>query len=105
MAIYVFLRPTGGRRLDHGRTLHVEYAEQRLKYGILFILSPFYEYIYLTYVRVPVISRVNQSEYVIHVLLAASQEYVNTYSTRRGKTLYLSASIDLCGLRVPCNYQ
>jgi len=27
--------------------------------------------------------RVNQAQYVIHILVAASQEYVNTYSTRR----------------------
>jgi len=33
-------------------------------------------------VRVPVIYRVNQAEYVMHILVAASQEYVNTYSTR-----------------------
>jgi len=63
--------------------LHVKYAEQRLKYGILFIFSPFYGHINLAYVRVPVISRVHQAEYTIHVLLAASQEYANTYSTRR----------------------
>jgi len=53
------------------------------KYGILFIFSPFDEYINLEYVRVPVISRVHQAEYVVHFLLVASQEYVNTYSTRR----------------------
>jgi len=27
--------------------------------------------------------RVRQAEYGIHILVAASQEYVNTYSTRR----------------------
>jgi len=30
-----------------------------------------------------VIHRVNQAEYGIHILVAASQEYVNTYSTCR----------------------
>ena len=53
------------------------------KYGILFIFSLFYEYSNLEYVHIHVIRRVNQAEYVIRVLVAASQEYVNTYSTRR----------------------
>jgi len=35
-------------------TLHVEYAEQRIKDGILFLLSPFYEYSNLEYVHVHV---------------------------------------------------
>jgi len=30
--------------------------------------------------------RVDQAEYVIRILAAASQEYVNTYSTRRAPT-------------------
>ena len=34
--------------------LHVEYAERRLKYGILFTFSPFYEYSNLEYEDVPV---------------------------------------------------
>ena len=34
--------------------LYVEYAEQRMKYGILFISSLFYEYIHLEYARVAV---------------------------------------------------
>jgi len=63
--------------------LHVEYAEQRKKNGVLFIFSLLYEYIPHAYVRVPVIYRVYQVEYVMHILAAASQEYVNTYSTRR----------------------
>ena len=63
--------------------LHVGYAERRLTYGILFIFSAFYEYINLEYGRVHVICRMNQAEYGIHILLAASQEYVNNYSTRR----------------------
>ena len=31
--------------------------------------------------------RVHQAEYGIHILVAASQEYVNTYSTRRPMVL------------------
>jgi len=64
-------------------TLHVEYAERRRKYGLLFIFSLFCEYTNREYVRVPVIYRNNQAEYGIHIHVAASQEYVNTYSTRR----------------------
>jgi len=56
------------------RTLHVEYAERRRQSGILFIASLFCDYSNLEYVRGPVIYRVNQAEYVIHVLVAASQE-------------------------------
>jgi len=54
------------------------------KYRILFIFSLFCEYTNLEYVRVPVIYRHHQAEYVIHIRVAASQKYVNTYSTRRG---------------------
>jgi len=67
--------------------LHVEYAGRRSKYGILFIFDLFCEYINLAYVRVPVIYRVNQAEYGIHVIVAASQEYVTTYSTCRTSKL------------------
>jgi len=42
------------RRESTYATQHVEYAEQRMKYGILFIPGLFYEYIHLDYVRVPV---------------------------------------------------
>jgi len=34
-------------------------------------------------VHIYVIYRVTQAEYVIRILMAASQEYVNHYSTRR----------------------
>ena len=47
------------------------------------IFSLLYEYTPHEYVRVPVIYRVYQVEYVLHILVAASQEYVNTYPTRR----------------------
>jgi len=63
--------------------LHVEYAERGNEYGILFIFSLFCEYIHLEYVRILVIYRVNQAEYVLHILAVASQEYVNIYSTHR----------------------
>jgi len=63
--------------------LHVECAGGRTKYGILFIFSLFYEYSNLEYVHIHVIYRANQAEYGIRIRVAASQEYVNTYSTRR----------------------
>jgi len=64
-------------------SLHIEYAEQGKEYGILFMFSLFCEYIHLEYVRIHATYRVNQTEYVIHLLVAAPQEYVNFYSTRR----------------------
>jgi len=63
--------------------LHVEYAGGRIEYSILFIFSLFYEYSNLEYVHIHVIYRVGQAEYGIGILLAVSQEYVDTYSTRR----------------------
>jgi len=54
------------------------------------MFSLFYEYIQLESVRIHVIYRANQAEYVIHILVVAPQElvvapqeYVNIYSTRR----------------------
>jgi len=66
-------------------SLHVEYADPRRKYVILFIFSLFCEYINLEHVRIPVIHRSSQDqvEYVIHIRVAASQENVNMYSTHR----------------------
>ena len=64
-------------------TLRVEYAERRIQCGILFIVSLFYEYIPLEYVRVRVIYRVYQAGYGIRILVAVSQEHVNAYSTPR----------------------
>ena len=43
----------------------------------------FYEYSSLQYIRIYVIYRATQAEYVIRILMAASLEYVKTYSTRR----------------------
>ena len=63
--------------------LHVEYAEGRIEYAILFIFNLCYEYRILECVHVHVICRVYQAEYVIRILVAASQEYVNVYSTQR----------------------
>ena len=64
-------------------SLHVEYAYRGNEYGILFIFSLFCEYRHLEYVRIHAIYRVNQVQYVIHALVVAPQECVNTYSTRR----------------------
>ena len=63
--------------------LYVKHAERENEYGILFIFSLLCVHIHLEYVRIHVIYRVNQAEYVIHILVVASQEYVNIYSTRR----------------------
>jgi len=80
---YVHDANTG--RVVNGRVtgLHVEYAERRIKCGILFICSLCYAYINLECVRIHVVYSVNQAEYAMHILVAASQEYVNTYSIRR----------------------
>jgi len=51
------------------------------KYGILSIFSLLCEHINLGQVRISVIYRVNQAEYVIRVRVAAPQECVNTCST------------------------
>ena len=64
-------------------SLRVEYAELPPNYGILFKFGLFCEYINLAYLRIHVIYRVDQAEYVIRILVAAPQEYVNNYSTRR----------------------
>jgi len=45
--------------------------------------SLLYEYSNLEYAHLHVICRAHQAEDVIRILVAASQEYVNTYSTRR----------------------
>ena len=55
-------------------SLRVEYAELEKEYGILFIWSLFCEDSHLEYVRIHVIYRINQAEYVTHVHVAASQE-------------------------------
>jgi len=68
-------------------TLHVEQ-----EYCILFIISLFCEYIHLEYIRIDVIYRVNQAEYVLHILVVAPQEYVNIYSTRSNLTLDVLAA-------------
>jgi len=64
-------------------TLHVEYAEGSIIYGILFLLSLLYAYSNLEKEHVPVYYRVHQAEYVLQTRVAASQEDVNTYSTRK----------------------
>jgi len=63
--------------------LYVEYVERGKGYGSLFRCRLFCEYIHLEYVRIHVVYRVNQAEYAVHIRVAASQEYVNTYSACR----------------------
>ena len=41
---------------------------------------------YLKYVHVHVIHRVNQADYLIHILVVAPQQYVKIYSTRGSRT-------------------
>jgi len=57
----------------------------RNKYVLLFMIRLFCEYMNLEYIHVHVIYRVDQAEWVIRIIVAAPQEYVNTYSTRRGR--------------------
>ena len=45
----------------------------------------------LEYVRIHGLRRVNQAEYAIRIPMAAPQEYVSTYSTRRLLTLPLAS--------------
>ena len=93
MRAALLLTPSAGAFAETGRlaalgvgALHVEYAERGKEYGILFMFSLFCEYFHLEYVRIHVIYRVNQTEYVIHILVVAPQEYVNIYSIRRALT-------------------
>jgi len=58
----------------------------------------FCEYSTLEYVRVPAIYRVIKAEYGIHIRVAASQEYVHKYSTRRDVGIYICL---LGGLHLP----
>jgi len=46
------------------------------------MFSLFCEDSHLEYVGIPVIYRVNQAEYVIHILVVAPQEYVLTQTHR-----------------------
>jgi len=64
------------RDVEH---LHVENAELRYKYGIIFIVSLFCEYTILEDVRVPVRYRVNQAEYVLRIIAAVSHAYVRIH--------------------------
>jgi len=45
-----------------------------------------HEYSNLEYVHMYVTYRITQAEYATRILMAASQEYVNTYSTPRSQT-------------------
>ena len=77
---------------------HVEYAERGTEYCILFRFSLFCEYVYLEYVRIHAIYRVNQAECVLHILVVAPKEYGNLYSTRRPPT---PASLGDAGCAAP----
>ena len=63
--------------------LDVEYAERGNTYGTRFIFSLICEYILFDYVHIHGIYRVNKVEYMIHILVLASKESVNIYSTPR----------------------
>jgi len=63
------------------------------------MFSLFCEYIHLEYVRIHGIYRVDQAEYVIHILVVAPHEYMNIYSTRRTRTCGLTRP--QIGLRAP----
>jgi len=56
--------------------LDVEYAERRKKCHILFTFSLFYKYRNLESVRICVVYRVTQAEYVIGIRVAVLQECV-----------------------------
>ena len=82
LARWAFSSGIGTSRPQSRARLHVEYAERGNEYGNLFIFSLLCKYVRLEYVRIHVIYRVHQAEYVIHILVVAPQEYVNPYSTR-----------------------
>jgi len=77
------------------RTLHVEYAARGQEYGILFVFSLFGEYSHLEYVRLHVIHRVDQAEYVVHILMVAPHKYVNIYSTCRPQTAFVMGALPM----------
>jgi len=52
------------------------------------MLSLLGAYINLEYIRIYVIYRATQADYVIRILMAAYQEYVNMYSTCRVPNMY-----------------
>jgi len=60
------------------------------------VYSPFYAYSNVEYVHVPIRYRVQQAEYVIHIRMAASQEYVNIYPTRRVGGLHRESRFVVC---------
>jgi len=80
-------------------SLYVEYAERGKEYGILFMFSLLCEYIHLECVRIHVVYRVKQAEYVIHIRVFAPQEYVNIYSTRRTTSTSPSPSATMTAAR------
>jgi len=65
---------------------HVDTRSAEKKYRIIFMFGLLYEYSSLEYERIYVMFRVTQAEYDTRILMAASQECVNTYSTPRTAT-------------------
>jgi len=56
-----------------------------MKYGVRFIFGLFCEFSNLEPVWLPVMVRVHQAEYGIHILVAASQEYLKCIISRKQK--------------------
>jgi len=54
--------------------IYVEYAEGRMKYSIPFTFLPFFMNTVTLHMNMFLSFRVHQAEYVIHILVAASQE-------------------------------
>jgi len=81
---------------------------EETKNGILFMCSPVLNTLTLNfeYVRMHAVYRVNQAEYAIRIPMAAPQEYVNIYSTRRPLSLHgvNRGSCELAYTRY-CHYQ
>jgi len=68
-------------RLEQNRHIVASAATLRVRHSpppppVLYLVN-------LDYVRINGIYRVTQAEYAIRIIIAASQEYVKTYSTRR----------------------
>ena len=83
--------------LEHGKVpiLYAEYVERTTKYEILFVISLFCEYTNLEYARVHSICRVHQAKHAIPIPMAAPQECVNTYSTRKASRQGIALSLSL----------
>jgi len=85
--------------LSHPYMLNTRNAEKKSRFRFVFSLLDGCSN--LEYGRIYVIFRVTQAEYDICILMAASQDYVNTYSTRRVSPRGVSPSCitakEVCG--------